>query len=171
MSNSKPSSIHIFLFKLGMQLSQDAVFTNFWWNNSFTLRFITSPTFIDKAESFKCLKSPARWNKSLWRWPVLLLCTVCCFGDCGCPLVLGSLLCDVSAPWLSFSLPSSSSLQEIGNGRPQHLQPVLYYKNYYYILMWGYSSRDLMTFPFKPSKTPLLFYILHLYLCKGTLGQ
>lgn len=30
MSNCKPSLIHIFAFKLGIQLSQDAVFTRFY---------------------------------------------------------------------------------------------------------------------------------------------
>lgn len=153
MSNSKPPSIHIFVFKLGMQVSQDAVFTSFWWNNSFTLTFITSPAFIDKVQSFKSLKSPARWNKSLWRWPVLLLQCVL-FWRLGLSLGAG-----VSALWYFSSwvqlflaqqfIPPGDWQSTREAGRPQHLQPA-FQLSPRIMLMWGYTSRDLVTFPSRP---------------------
>lgn len=114
MSNSNPSSIHIFVFKLGMQLSQDAVFTSFWRNNSFTFTFITSPAFIDKCRVLS-YSNLLQEGVNPFGGDLSCSCNVCCFGDYGCPLILGFLHCDVSALGLSYSLPSSLSLQEIGN--------------------------------------------------------
>lgn len=148
MSNRKPSSVHVFGFKLGMQLSQDAVFTMFWWNNSFTLTFITSPAFIDK---YRVLSHSNLLQDGINPFGGDLSscsCSVCCFGDYGCPLVLGFLVCDVSAPRSSHSLPfiSPGDWQSTRKAeRAQHLQPAFQFSPRIK-LMWGYISRVLMTF-------------------------
>lgn len=104
-----------FCFKIGHAVFSWSCFYQFLMKYFFHIYVHYKSCIYRWVQSFKSLKSPARWNKSLWRWPILLLLQCALSWDYGCPLVLGFMNCDGSAPGSSYSLPSSLSLREIGN--------------------------------------------------------